>query len=60
MPHSVAPLPRMAVILPDTLACMGMKQLLLSIMPRVEVCLYGSLNELLNAGRMLYSLFHLV
>ena len=54
MPHSVAPLPRMAVILPDTLACMGMKQLLLSIMPRVEVCLYGSLNELLNAGQDAY------
>lgn len=38
--------PRIAVVMSNTLACMGLKQLLLSMMPRAEVCMFGSMEGL--------------
>lgn len=43
--------PRMAIVMSNTLACMGLKQLLLSMMPRAEVCMFGSMGSLRAAGR---------
>lgn len=42
--------PRIAVVMSNTLACMGLKQLLLSMMPRAEVCMFGSMEGLHAAG----------
>lgn len=50
MLHLAEHKPRIAIVMSNTLACMGLKQLLLSMMPRMEIGMFGSMESLRAEG----------